>query len=248
MSGLGKTKIDDEQFGMGHSLGAKVHLLASSDNAMRATMGPRVANMLLAFNNYNATRSIPMWDTVRSAIASGATSFPPELSNLLRTVVNAANSRNDIFAGLPPEVVSWVAKAGVAATELSAGFEKGDFTPNSDEFMRLISTNYSVNRNLIVSYTQDTLDCSRELIPILEKRFGEKNVVVRTLTGTHVTPLTPELDSSRMQSTGFEQVDGAVRSAADTARRQLYDTVTIIVAFLRLNLEVLAEQQRLPSS
>lgn len=189
-----------------------------------------------------------MWGTLRSTIASGATSIPPELSNIFKTVVNAANSSGDIFGGLPPEVMSWVAKAGVAASELTAGLERGDFTPSSEEFMRLVSSGYSVDRNLIISYTQDTLDCSRELIPVLQDRFSEKNVVIRTLSGTHVTPLTPELDSSRMQSTGFEQVDGAVKSAADSARRQLYDTVTIIVAYLRLNLEVLAEKRRLPAS
>ncbi|KAL3916070.1 MAG: hypothetical protein SGPRY_006975 [Prymnesium sp.] len=48
--------------GLGHSLGAKLLLLLGSDPKMCEAMGPpRVANILVAYNNFNAARSIPLF-------------------------------------------------------------------------------------------------------------------------------------------------------------------------------------------
>lgn len=47
---------------------------------------------------------------------------------------------------------------------------------------------YNVRRNLLIKFSNDTLDQSAVLSKILQERFVEM-VTVQTLPGTHTTPL-----------------------------------------------------------
>ena len=46
--------------GLGHSLGAKLLVLLGSDAKMFEALGPRAANVLVAYNNFAAAESIPL--------------------------------------------------------------------------------------------------------------------------------------------------------------------------------------------
>jgi Protein of unknown function (DUF1350) len=236
------------KIGLGHSLGAKIHLLASSSPATRSLLGPRVANILIAFNNFSAAQSIPMWDALRSAAARGSGSVPPELSAVLERFRVAGSSPEALQAlGVSPQVASWLSSATKAVADLTDGLGSGGFTPSEAEVLRRVRTDYAVNRNLVVAYSRDTIDCSAELVPALRQRHGDTSVVLRRLAGTHITPNTPDIDPSSVRTTGVDSVDASVRGAADSTIGELDDTVTVVVAFIALNLELLAEQRQLPA-
>ena len=61
---------------MGHSLGAKLHLIVCSDPTLTALASPvpRAANVLVAYNNFGAAQSVPLLKELRSAYG-GAKAF-----------------------------------------------------------------------------------------------------------------------------------------------------------------------------
>ena len=63
-----------------------------------------------------------------------------------------------------------------------------EFAPSPTETEKLIAEHYSVRRNLLLKFTQDELDQTVKLNGVLQKRFPNL-VTLRTLTGTHLTPL-----------------------------------------------------------
>ena len=63
-----------------------------------------------------------------------------------------------------------------------------EFAPSPLETEKLIAEHYSVRRNLLLKFTQDELDQTVKLNGVLQHRFPDL-VTLRTLTGTHLTPL-----------------------------------------------------------
>ncbi|PSP17408.1 MAG: hypothetical protein BRC58_06455 [Cyanobacteria bacterium QS_8_64_29] len=122
-------------YGLGHSVGCKLHLLGGS------LFGPeRAGNMLLAYNNFPVRRAVPFGDRF-----------------------------------------NWT-----SALDL-------EFDPSPKQTRELIAQNYAIRRNLLVAFDNDTLDQSRELVPMLQAQFPEL-VVRQQLPGNHLTPLTQELN------------------------------------------------------
>ncbi|ARV58356.1 hypothetical protein BZZ01_06640 [Nostocales cyanobacterium HT-58-2] len=115
-------------YGIGHSMGCKLHLLIGSLLPVE-----RAGNILISFNNYAAREAIPLI----------------EQFNLAATV---------------------------------------EFTPSPLETNKLVQERYHVRRNLLIKFTNDSLDQSAALTELLKQRFPEM-VTVQTLTGTHTTPL-----------------------------------------------------------
>ncbi|MEC4817750.1 MAG: DUF1350 family protein [Scytonema sp. PMC 1069.18] len=114
-------------YGLGHSMGCKLHLLIGSlFNVDRA------GNILVSYNNYAARDAIPL-----------------------------------------------IEQFNIAAVE---------FTPSPLETHKLVQERYNIRRNLLIKFTNDTLDQSAALTELLKLRFPEM-VTVQTLAGTHVTPL-----------------------------------------------------------
>ncbi len=114
-------------YGVGHSMGCKLHLLIGSLLPVE-----RAGNILISFNNYAARDAIPL-----------------------------------------------IEQFNVAALE---------FIPSPLETNKLVQEQYNVRRNLLIKFTNDTLDQSAGLTELLQKRFPEM-VTVQTLPGTHTTPL-----------------------------------------------------------
>ena len=63
-----------------------------------------------------------------------------------------------------------------------------EFAPSPIETEKLIAEYYSVRRNLLLKFTQDDLDQTVNLNSVLQSKFADM-VTLRTLTGTHLTPL-----------------------------------------------------------
>ncbi|MBW4642475.1 MAG: DUF1350 family protein [Goleter apudmare HA4340-LM2] len=116
-------------YGVGHSMGCKLHLLIGSLFAVE-----RAGNILISFNNYAAKDAIPLVEQLNSALA----------------------------------IV--------------------EFTPTPLETNKLVQERYNIRRNLIIKFSNDTIDQSVTLSKILQERFAEM-VTVQTLPGTHTTPL-----------------------------------------------------------
>ena len=63
--------------GVGHSLGAKLLLLLGSEDELVAELGPRAANVLVAFNNYPAAKSVPLLTQASELSRAAAANVPP---------------------------------------------------------------------------------------------------------------------------------------------------------------------------
>lgn len=122
-------------YGIGHSMGCKLHLLIGSLFSVQ-----RAGNVLIAFNNYPASRSIPLVDRI-----------------------NATSAFNI------------------------------EFTPNPRETKNIIAQHYSIRRNLLIKFTDDDIDQSPHLIPILQQRFPGM-IASQQLPGNHLTPLGQDIN------------------------------------------------------
>jgi predicted alpha/beta hydrolase family esterase len=126
-------------YGVGHSMGCKLHLLIGSLFSTE-----RAGNVLISFNNFAARDAIPLMGQVSSAVLQFSQDFSLE------------------------------------------------FTPSPQETDQIIAQNYQVRRNLLVRFTNDTLDQTTRLTEILQNRFPGM-VVAQTLSGSHLTPLGGEI-------------------------------------------------------
>jgi len=118
-------------YGMGHSMGCKLHLLMGSLFSVE-----RSGNVLIAFNNYAVNEAIPL------------------------------------------------------ASQLDMPIE---FTPTPRETNDMVARQYQVKRNLLIRFTDDTIDQSLPMHKILHQRFPDM-VTLKTLRGNHLTPLGADLN------------------------------------------------------
>ena len=121
-------------YGIGHSMGCKLHLLIGSLYEVE-----RAGNILISFNNYPASRAIPFMEQFNIAPAIDV-----------------------------------------------------EFVPSPTETERLIAQHYKIRRNLLIKFTQDEIDQTVQLNPVLQQRFP-KLIALINLPGNHLTPLGQEL-------------------------------------------------------
>lgn len=117
-------------YGVGHSMGCKLHLLIGSLYDVE-----RAGNILISFNNYPVSKAVPFMEQF-------------DLTPILNV----------------------------------------EFAPSPLETEKLIAEHYNVRRNLLLKFTQDEIDQTASLNSVLQERFPDM-VTLRTLTGTHITPL-----------------------------------------------------------
>ncbi len=115
-------------YGLGHSMGCKLHLLIGSMHPVE-----RAGNILVSFNNYAAKEAIPLLEQFNSGI--------------------------DV-----------------------------EFTPSPSETNTIVQEHYRIRRNLLIKFSNDTIDQSAILTEILQARFGGMTIT-KTLSGNHLTPL-----------------------------------------------------------
>lgn len=117
-------------YGIGHSMGCKLHLLIGSLHSVE-----RAGNILISFNNYAARDAIPLVEQFNFASAFNV-----------------------------------------------------EFTPSPVETNKIIADTYNVRRNLLVKFTNDTIDQSPLLSELLQQKFPGM-VAMQMLPGSHITPL-----------------------------------------------------------
>ena len=139
-------------YGLGHSMGCKLHLLIGSLFSVE-----RAGNIFMAYNNYAARDAVPMMEQVTSAMAQ----------------VSALLAARPEFADFVPNMTM-------------------EFTPSPLETKRLIAEHYQIPRNLLIQFTNDTIDQTRPLFTVLGDRFPEM-VSAKRLQGNHLTPLGPDV-------------------------------------------------------
>ncbi|ACB51428.1 DUF1350-containing protein [Crocosphaera subtropica ATCC 51142] len=67
-----------------------------------------------------------------------------------------------------------------------------EFTPSPDETKIIIEKDYQIRRNLLIKFTQDNIDETTVLSPILEVKYPTL-IALQTLSGNHLTPLSQEI-------------------------------------------------------
>ena len=115
-------------YGLGHSMGCKLHLLTGSLFPVE-----RAGNILISFNNFAARDAIPLVE------------------------------------------------------QLSPAFSV-EFTPSPLETNALVAERYQVRRNLLIKFTNDTLDQTLAMGEVLQNRFPGM-VTLQKLAGSHTTPI-----------------------------------------------------------
>ena len=68
-----------------------------------------------------------------------------------------------------------------------------EFTPSPDETKIIIKKDYGIRRNLLIKFTQDTIDETMVLTPILTEKYPNF-VALQSLSGNHLTPLGQEIN------------------------------------------------------
>lgn len=195
---LGAVYSEVPVIAIGHSLGGK--LLILSVPKLRKSHN-FVATIFLAFNNFNAKKSIDFSKEQGSRIS-------PELKSLLdmkevKQITNAVINSNvgELLTNVLEDTKKSFLNNGKFGTILSEQFESTfsdvikqtdnrlkdiEFKPSPEETWKILETEYNVDKNILFKFDIDELDQSFELNKILRSK-GLKTKLV-TLPGDHITP------------------------------------------------------------
>ncbi|KAI0566629.1 hypothetical protein FGB62_7g312 [Gracilaria domingensis] len=205
--------------GIGHSLGAKCLLLAGCEPEAREAC-PHSANVFISFNNSMRDSALPWRPSDSKAAADALSNVSQFLSSLDVSQFGMPDAEKTM-----KNVVGTVSALGASLST--------EFRPTPEETVALAGARYSISQNLILSFDDDSLDHSEELENILRSRLGPKSVVRRTLPGTHLTPMTPDIGTD-FRATGISAVDDGVQKAASRVAKELDQAVAVIAAFVKL--------------
>ncbi|CAI5491798.1 unnamed protein product, partial [Closterium sp. Naga37s-1] len=190
--------MDLPVYGVGHSMGALVHLLIGARYAVE-----RAGNVFLSFNNKEASAAIPLFSPV---IMPMAQSLGPILTQLLNNPTLklgadvAVKQLRDLNAPMVAQLLPLLEQLPPLYRDLSDG--RDQFTPAPAETRRLAQTYYGVRRNLLVRFKDDTIDETADLADTLAAGSAVSaclDLAMRTLPGDHVRPLrqvVPEIPQS----------------------------------------------------
>jgi len=175
-------------FGVGHSLGSVIHLLIGSRYAVQ-----RSGNILMSFNNKEASLAIPLFSPV---IVPMAQSFGPILSQLTSspTIRFGAEAAIKQIENLGPPVVKQLLPLIQQLPPLYMDLVKGreDFIPKPEETRRLIKSYYGISRNLLIKFEDDQIDETSIIAQVLSSESAISSLLdmsIRSLPGDHGLPL-----------------------------------------------------------
>ncbi len=104
-----------------------------------------------------------------------------------------------------------------------------EFTPSPVETNQIIAKSYQVPRNLLVKFSNDTIDQTGGLSELLERRFPGM-VAAQTLTGSHLTPLGPDVNLQAGDS--FAPWDAIAQWMRQEVYRELHQLERSILRWL----------------
>lgn len=185
---LKETIEDVPSFGIGHSLGSVIHLLIGSRYAVQ-----RSGNILMAFNNKEASLAVPLFSPVLVPMAQ---SFGPFLSQLVSspTVRLGAEMTRKQFENLSPAILKQVLPLVEQLPPLYMDLANGreEFCPKPEETQKLIRAYYGISRNLLIKFKDDTIDETPRLAQVLSSESSISSMLdmsIRSLPGDHGLPL-----------------------------------------------------------
>lgn len=175
-------------FGVGHSMGALMQLLIGARYAVQ-----RAGNVLMSFNNKEASKAIPLFSPV---IVPMAQNLGPVIRQLMAspTVRYGAEMAIKNLQNLSPpflkQVVPLVEQLPPLYMDLANG--KDSFIPHPDETRQLIKSYYGVRKNFLIKFKNDEIDETPALAQTLSFESAVSSFLdmsIRTLPGDHARPL-----------------------------------------------------------
>jgi hypothetical protein len=227
-------------FGLGHSLGAKVLILAGCDSRARRALGARrCANVLVAYNNYSARRSVPLFEPLIGALRTGLaqtgvlTDAALDLVKALDDAADQVGRGSDVATPFRQGLRELGRLSGQIGAAVQGVKISDDFTPGPAETLAAVRAAYAVSSNLVLRFDGDTICESERLARELRARFTDKvtgvggRLAYKRLRGTHVTPNTPDLSAGLSADAG-----PAAAQALENARAELDALIDTVVVFL----------------
>ncbi|XP_068326071.1 uncharacterized protein [Pyrus communis] len=185
---LKETVQDLPTFGIGHSLGSVIHLLIGSRYAVQ-----RNGNVLMAFNNKEASSTIPLFSPVVVPVAQG---LGPILSQIASspTIRLGAEMTLKQFENLSPPIMKQILPLVEQLPPLYMDLVNGReyFAPKPEETQRLVKSYYGISRNLLVKFRDDMIDETSTLSQLLISNSAISSMLdmsIRLLPGDHGLPL-----------------------------------------------------------
>lgn len=175
-------------FGIGHSLGSVIHLLIGSRYAVQ-----RNGNILMAFNNKEASLAIPLFSPVLVPMAQNLGPFLSQIASS-PTVRLGAEMTIKQLENLSPPIMKQVLPLVEQLPPLYMDLVKGreDFSPKPEETRRLIKSYYGISRNLLIKFKDDSIDETSTLAQVLSSESAISSMLdmsIRLLPGDHGLPL-----------------------------------------------------------
>ncbi|CAM6092247.1 unnamed protein product [Calypogeia fissa] len=175
-------------FGVGHSFGSLALLLVGARYAVQ-----RQGNILMSFNNKEASKAIPLFSPVIIPMAQNFAPLIAQLTTSPAIRLGADFALKQLQSLSPPlvkQILPLVEQLPPLYADLAGG--KDNFTPTPEETSKLVKSYYGVGRNLLVKFRDDTIDETPDLARMLSfdsAVSGYLDMSVRTLPGDHTRPL-----------------------------------------------------------
>ncbi|KAJ9180505.1 hypothetical protein P3X46_008737 [Hevea brasiliensis] len=175
-------------FGIGHSLGSVIHLLIGSRYAVQ-----RSGNVLMAFNNKEASLAIPLFSPVLVPVAQSIGPFLSQIASSPTVRLGAEMTLKQLENLSPPimrQVLPLVEQLPPLYMDLVKGRE--DFSPKPEETRRLVKSYYGISRNLLVKFKDDAIDETSTLAQLLSSESAISSMLdmsIRLMPGDHGLPL-----------------------------------------------------------
>lgn len=197
--------------GLGHSAGALLQTLITC----LYPGAPRAANILISFNNKPAASAIPAFQELVVPVA--ARLMDEERRGFRDDVVGlkqAVDSAVDAFAAsaLAPafirrELLPFVRQGLEVVEQLPYLLKviadgKQEFEPSPQDTREVCRRMYRARRTLLIKFSDDSIDESAEIEKVLREAntimrmrrpMVEMEVLLREMSGSHITPLTQNL-------------------------------------------------------
>ncbi|WP_107668772.1 DUF1350 family protein [Cyanothece sp. BG0011] len=104
-----------------------------------------------------------------------------------------------------------------------------EFTPSPDETKIIIAKDYKIRRNLLVKFTNDNIDETLVLSPLLDEKYPNL-IALQNLSGNHLTPLSQEIKWQMGEV--FTPFDAVGQWVKQTLSRDLYQLKYEILRWL----------------
>eukprot|EP00929_Paragymnodinium_shiwhaense_P119692 TRINITY_DN91588_c0_g1_i1.p1 TRINITY_DN91588_c0_g1~~TRINITY_DN91588_c0_g1_i1.p1 ORF type:complete len:474 (+),score=103.74 TRINITY_DN91588_c0_g1_i1:107-1423(+) len=148
------------KFGLGHSLGSKLHVIR---HCSEETAAKKEKLALMAFNNFSIADSLSLAKEALQAFQGGPTGGV------------AGAGMDAVFSFLEPMARRAAANAGI------------EFKPGPDEMEGIMQEAYSAPSTQMIIFNDDRLDCAEDLIDATAERSTP--VSRKVLQGDHLTPV-----------------------------------------------------------